>query len=848
MKFCLRFLMIVFFSGFYVLGQVKTITVDAGSNLGPITLRVGTNCGPYSMDGQTDYSSVYKDLGITAIRTHDYYGPCDWHEIFPDWDADVNQPSSYHFATSDTRIRQIVENGFEVLFRLGTSWKGNRPGYINDPPGTIRDAAGVVIHAADSTDFKKFAEICKHIVMHYNEGWADGYYYSIKRWEIWNEPSLREQFWTGTPPQFFWMFERVAKKLKAHDPTLLVGGPGQAGHTTEAYLDGLIRYCRDHSVPLDFYSYHSYGEMQQDSNPWNIGRKAVESRQLLDSYGFTQTQIYCDEWNAGLNVNYFGHTGRGAAFYAAALTYMAANGIAECYQYRADDHGLGLVEPNGGLKKAAASLQAWKALTQLDHQVECSGGDTTGFTAIATTSQDGETMRLLIANYPQTTQDVMVKIANLPFTRGKRWQVVRKTISDTQWLATIDSIRVVQANPLALQFEMIPGSTQLIELRLDSSDSRPQPTFGDVPYGPHERNVLDFWRANSLAPTPVVVFIHGGGFVSGDKSTVEPKYIERCLENGVSFAAINYRLRTTTRLDTIMRDCGRAIQFLRAQATAWNIDVSKIAAYGGSAGGGASLWLGVHDDLVDPLNADPVLRESSRLAAVGHLNSQATYDCAQWAEIVGVDPGWMEAMGFIDDLEFYHIEDRSHYYDPEIVALRQELDTLPMMDAGDPPMYLHNVAPNTPPVDKNRVIHHPRHAMCVKTKCDSIGIPAVLITAETAPEDSMDLMDFFFSHLKTATGIAASVEHSQDGYRLLGNYPNPFNSCTRIAFYLVQPGRAFLEVFNLRGERVAVLLDGHFNAGGYEIPFEADHLTSGVYFYRLMAGGRVETQALMLLR
>ena len=47
------------------------------------------------------------------------------------------------------------------------------------------------------------------------------------------------------------------------------------------------------------------------------------------------------------------------------------------------------------------------------------------------------------------------------------------------------------------------------------------PTFADVPYGPHARNVLDFWQAKSERPTPVVVFIHGGGFTSGDKSKAE---------------------------------------------------------------------------------------------------------------------------------------------------------------------------------------------------------------------------------------------------------------------------------------------------------------------------------------
>ena len=75
----------------------------------------------------------------------------------------------------------------------------------------------------------------------------------------------------------------------------------------------------------------------------------------------------------------------------------------------------------------------------------------------------------------------------------------------------------------------------------------PAPTFANASYGPHERNVLDFWQAKSDQPTPLVVYIHGGGFVAGDKSGVRK---DRTSSNtstaGVSFAAINYRYRTTT--------------------------------------------------------------------------------------------------------------------------------------------------------------------------------------------------------------------------------------------------------------------------------------------------------------
>jgi carboxylesterase type B len=276
-------------------------------------------------------------------------------------------------------------------------------------------------------------------------------------------------------------------------------------------------------------------------------------------------------------------------------------------------------------------------------------------------------------------------------------------------------------------------------------------TYEDVAYGPYERNVLDFWPAPSDVPTPVVVFIHGGGFRAGDKSSIRNaaglNEIATYHEHGVSFAAINYRFRTTTTLDEIIRDCARAIQFLRAQAGAWNIDPSRIAAYGGSAGGGASLWLGMHDDLADPNNDDPILRQSSRLAAVGHNNSQATYDFVQWPDILGIDPNWALTYNSREDLELYGIEDRVRLYDPDIVAMRAFLDMPAFMDANDPPLYINNIKPDTEPTKANEIIHHPRHALYLRDMCEQIGIPCVAVLADTPPEERVRLVDFFLEHL-----------------------------------------------------------------------------------------------------
>jgi len=141
------------------------------------------------------------------------------------------------------------------------------------------------------------------------------------------------------------------------------------------------------------------------------------------------------------------------------------------------------------------------------------------------------------------------------------------------------------------------------------------PTHADVKYGPHGRNVMDVWLAKSDKPTPVLVSIHGGGFRGGNKS-VSGDLLKQCLDSGISVVAITYRFSNEAIAPAQFLDSARAIQFIRHNAKEWNLDTTRIAATGGSAGAGISLWLGFHDDLADPDSDDPVLRELTRLTCM----------------------------------------------------------------------------------------------------------------------------------------------------------------------------------------------------------------------------------------
>src|SRR5947209_1949106 len=159
------------------------------------------------------------------------------------------------------------------------------------------------------------------------------------------------------------------------------------------------------------------------------------------------------------------------------------------------------------------------------------------------------------------------------------------------------------------------------------------PTAANVAYGTHERQVLDFWQAKSDRPTPLVLYIHGGGWQNGDKKGLSGAAIKRYLDNGISVATINYRFVKQAAADKVeppvkgpLGDAARALQFIRSKASEWNLDKKRIGATGGSAGACSSLWLAFHDDMADPKSSDPVARESTRLYCAAVSGAQVTLD------------------------------------------------------------------------------------------------------------------------------------------------------------------------------------------------------------------------------
>ena len=275
----------------------------------------------------------------------------------------------------------------------------------------------------------------------------------------------------------------------------------------------------------------------------------------------------------------------------------------------------------------------------------------------------------------------------------------------------------------------------------------PPATHANVSYGPHERNAIDFWQARSTAakPTPLLIFIHGGGWAGGDKSDVPAKLLDFMLQHGVSVASINYRYSLIAILPAPVHDAARAVQFLRSKAAEWNFDPQHVGAYGISAGATTSLWLAYHDDLAAPKSTDPVAKLSTHLSAVVGLSPQPCLEpqiITQWVgDEVLKHPMMARAVGA------RRAEDMKNPK-PEWIALLHEFSPITHVSAGDPPVLIsHPRVDPLPAASAGSGIHHAIFGVKLKEKCDAAGVTCILRIEEKADASVPTTEEFLLEQL-----------------------------------------------------------------------------------------------------
>jgi acetyl esterase len=288
------------------------------------------------------------------------------------------------------------------------------------------------------------------------------------------------------------------------------------------------------------------------------------------------------------------------------------------------------------------------------------------------------------------------------------------------------------------------------QAKREKGEAKPQPDLGNVAYGPHQRNVMDVWKAKSDQPAPLLVYIHGGGFRGGNKEALPAYLLNGCLASGISVVSINYRLSPEVAFPAHYMDCARAIQFARSKAKEWNLDPKRVASSGSSAGAGTSLWLGFHDDLADPASPDPVLRESTRLSCMVVFGAQSTYDPRAIKKLIGgrahEHPALQGFYGLKDDeLE----TEKAH-------KLYEAAAPINYLTAGDPPVYaLYNEPRGPLPADARagQGIHHIHFGTHLKEKMDALKIECIIRHQDERPDVAAETIAFLRKHLKA--GAAA---------------------------------------------------------------------------------------------
>jgi len=252
----------------------------------------------------------------------------------------------------------------------------------------------------------------------------------------------------------------------------------------------------------------------------------------------------------------------------------------------------------------------------------------------------------------------------------------------------------------------------------------PKPTISEIAYGKHDRNVLDFWKAESDSPTPVAFVIHGGGWKGGSKERLD-RFADTnaLLEAEISVVAINYRYVTSTEEPPVkapLHDAARALQFVRSKAKAWNLDKKRIGAAGGSAGACSSLWLAFHDDLADPKSKDPVAKESSRLTCAAVIGAQTTLDPQQMKEWTPNSRYGGHAFGLGSFGNFLKQREK-------ILPWIGEYSPYALVTKDDPPVYLIYRTPPAIGKEQKDPTHTSNFGVKLQDHCKSQGVDCELV-------------------------------------------------------------------------------------------------------------------------
>jgi acetyl esterase/lipase len=302
----------------------------------------------------------------------------------------------------------------------------------------------------------------------------------------------------------------------------------------------------------------------------------------------------------------------------------------------------------------------------------------------------------------------------------------------------------------------VAANSVLAQERIPDTD-KIKPSIADHSYGRHERQVLDVYFAPIEGKRPVVINIHGGGWVRGDKTQIP--YLKPLLDAGITVVSINYRFTWQAQKQGVnppvswpVDDAILAVQYVRSRAEEWGIDSDRVAATGGSAGACSSLLLATWPDQKNTENPDPITRQSSRLRCAAVSIAQTTLDPKQMREWIPNSVYGGHAFGFMDP-------DNLNSRDTQFERFLSERERLlpwvkkyspwENVSSDDPPLFLQYQRPPTEDPHSKDPTHSTNFGIHFQKKCQEAGVDCQLIYPGSARQSREEDIPSFLIHRLT---------------------------------------------------------------------------------------------------
>lgn len=286
-------------AGAHLYGQERVIKIDFDKSSGPMNtmyrecIGAGRANEGLRADWQQQLAMVKEECGFKYIRMHGLL--TDDMGVYRE---DENGNPEYNYQYVDVLHDYILSIGMKPFIELGFM-----PWALASGDKTIFWWRGNV---TPPKDYKKWEDLIRNLTQHVTDRYGVE---EVKTWyfEVWNEPNLKDGFWTGTMEEYFKLYDYAVRGVKSVNPEYKVGGPATAG---AAWVPEMIQFCEQNSVPIDFISTHSYGVKQGfldetgtsgtilDKNEWAVSGDVVNSRKQIANSTKPSLELHYTEWSS----------------------------------------------------------------------------------------------------------------------------------------------------------------------------------------------------------------------------------------------------------------------------------------------------------------------------------------------------------------------------------------------------------------------------------------------------------------------------------------------------------------------------------------------------------------------